>query len=62
VKREVTLVAALLGICALIGAVVGFIRRRLARMDRGELYEIGFDDTSKPGSREHAAAVNGDRR
>jgi hypothetical protein len=31
-------------------------------MDRGELYEIGFDDTSKPGSREHAAAVNGDRR
>jgi hypothetical protein len=62
VKRELTLVAALLGVVTLIGAAVGFIRKRLARMNGGELPEIGFDGTSKPGSREHAAAVNGDRR
>lgn len=61
-KRELTLVAALFGVVTLIGAVVGFIRRRLARMDGGDLHEVGFDGTSKPGSREHAAAVNGDRR
>ena len=61
-KRNLTIVAALLGVIALIGAVIGFIRRRLARMSGGELYEVGFDDSNKPGSREHAAAVNGDRR
>lgn len=63
-KQQLTIVVAALAVATFVGAVVGFIRRRLERMDAADAEAgiVGFDSTGAEAARERAASVNGNPR
>ncbi len=63
-RRDLTIVVAVLAVATTVGAVVGFIRRRLERMDAadGDARAVDPDMAGRAIARDRAAAVNGNSR
>ncbi len=67
-KRQLTLIAAVLACAVAVGAVIGFVRRRIERLEseRDAVKEngsvpVGGERSGAAASRGQPAGVNGDR-
>lgn len=63
-KRELTIVVAVLAVVTAFGAAIGFVRRRLERIDPvdADAAAIDPDMAGRAIARDRAAAVNGNSR